>query len=160
MKLHQSSCSVLSLDIGHRRIGLAGCDPLGITITQLPALHRHQFNVDFEILNKICSYRKVQGLVVGLPLDLNGYQTSQGIHCKRYGLRLAKKLKLPIAWVNEHTSTRAAEELYDLRGDRSGSLDSAAAALILEQWLREGPQLKPVKALVNAASVELGDGGS
>jgi putative Holliday junction resolvase len=42
--------------------------------------------------------------------------------------------------VDEHASSWAAGERFGLHGDRSGRLDSAAAALLLEQWLREGPE--------------------
>jgi putative Holliday junction resolvase len=45
-----------------------------------------------------------------------------------------------LVWVNEHSSSWAAAELRGLQGDRSGALDSAAAALLLEQWLQEGPE--------------------
>ena len=53
-------------------------------------------------------------------------------------------LDLPIAWVNEHSSSWAAADRYNLKSDRSGQLDSASAQLLLEQWLQEGPELKPV----------------
>ena len=139
------ACSVLSLDVGRRRIGLAGCDPLGITVTPLPALARSRFAADLAVLRDHCTRRSVQGLVVGLPLDSAGSPTPQAEHCHRYGLRLASALNLPLAWVNEQCSTWAAAERHGLRGDRSGRLDSAAAALLLEQWLQEGPELKPVQ---------------
>jgi putative Holliday junction resolvase len=42
--------------------------------------------------------------------------------------------------VDEHASSWAAGERFALHGDRSGRLDSAAAVLLLEQWLREGPE--------------------
>jgi putative holliday junction resolvase len=45
-----------------------------------------------------------------------------------------------VAWVNEHSSSWEAADRFGLRGDRSGRLDSLAAALLLEQWLREGPE--------------------
>ena len=136
--------SVLSIDIGRRRIGLAGCDPLGISISRLPALLRKSFDEDLEILRKYCQRRKVEGLVIGLPLDERGTQTKQARHCERYGQRLAKTLDLPMAWVNEHCSSWAAGEIFKLHNDRSGLLDSAAATLLLDQWLKEGPELKPV----------------
>ena len=65
--------------------------------------------------------------------------------CRRYGLALQRglaqrHLSLPLAWVNEHSSSWDAAERFGLRGDRSGRLDSLAAALLLEQWLREGPE--------------------
>ena len=81
---------------------------------------------------------------MGLPLDEKGSLTRQAKFCQQYGQRLARRLRLPIAWVNEHSSTWEAGEKYNLHNDRSGLLDSAAASLLLEQWLNEGPELKPV----------------
>ena len=153
-------CSVLSLDVGRKRIGLAGCDPLGITVTPIKALHRGRFDDDLPVLQQLCQDRRVQGLVVGLPLDAAGQPTAQADHCRRYGRRLAQALQLPLAWVNEHSSTWAAGERHGLTGDRSGRLDSAAAALLLDQWLREGPDLKPVQGLQHAAGTEGIDDGS
>ncbi|MEB3202477.1 MAG: Holliday junction resolvase RuvX [Synechococcus sp.] len=132
--------SVLALDVGRRRIGLAGCDRLGLTVTPLPPLARGRFSGDLPRLVALVRQRQVTALVVGLPLDQGGQITPQASHCRRYGQRLACHLHLPLAWVNEHSSSWAAAELHGLRGDRSGALDSAAAALLLEQWLQEGPE--------------------
>ena len=136
--------SILSLDLGQRRIGLAGCDPLGITITQLPAIHRQAFHRDIHTLKSYCLDRKVKGLIIGLPLDEAGKITMQAIHCKKDGIKIAKELDLPLAWVNEHSSSWEAGQKYKLQNDRSGKLDSAVAALLLEQWLREGPELQQI----------------
>ena len=151
---------MLSLDVGRRRIGLAGCDPLGITVTPLSALQRRHFDGDLIVLQQLCRDRRIQGLVVGLPLDAAGQPTAQAEHCRRYGRRLAQALQLPLAWVNEHSSTWAAGERHGLTGDRSGRLDSAAAALLLEQWLRDGPSLKPVDSAAPTPGVEFDHGGS
>lgn len=132
--------SALALDVGRRRIGLAGCDPLGLTVTPLPALARAAFAADLGQLQLLIARRRVQLLVVGLPLDSRGGPTPQARHCRRYGLQLAAATRLPLAWVNEHSSSWAAAERHGLQGDRSGALDSAAAALLLEQWLQEGPE--------------------
>ena len=137
--------SVLALDVGRRRIGLAGCDPLGISITPLPALARARFEADLQRLQPLLQERGVRALVVGLPLDQQGLPTAQARHCQRYGERLARQLDLPLAWVNEHSSSWEAGQRHGLRGDRSGRLDSAVAALLLEQWLREGPEPEPVQ---------------
>ena len=137
--------SVLALDVGRRRIGLAGCDPLGLTVTPLPALARGPFPEDLSGLMAIIRERRVQVLVVGIPLDQAGAPTAQALHCHRYGEKLAQASQLPVAWVNEYASSWAAAERHNLHGDRSGALDSAAAALLLEQWLQEGPEpLLPV----------------
>jgi putative holliday junction resolvase len=129
--------------VGRRRIGLAGCDPLGITITPLPALARGRFAADLQHLRALIRQRRVQALVVGLPLDSAGQPGLQSRHCRRYGERLARATGLPLAWVNEHASSWAAAHQHGLHGDRSGRLDSAAAALLLEQWLGEGPEPQP-----------------
>ncbi len=134
--------SVLSIDIGLKRIGLAGCDPLGITVRTLPAIHRKNIKYDLQELKKHCKERNVKGLIIGIPLTQGGLPTPQSEHCRKYGIRIAKALALPIAWVNEHSSTWEAANIYNLKGDRTGKLDSAAALLLLKQWLEEGPDLK------------------
>ncbi len=135
---------MLSLDVGRRRIGLAGCDALGLTVSPLQALHRGSHARNLQYLQTLCDQRNVQGLVVGVPLDDQGQLTDQAHHCRRYGRRLARDLRLPLAFVNEHSSSWAAADRHGLQGDRSGRLDSAAAALLLEQWLAEGPDVEPV----------------
>tara|TARA_B100000214_G_scaffold61270_1_gene40012 strand:- start:84 stop:518 length:435 start_codon:yes stop_codon:yes gene_type:complete len=134
-------CSVLSLDIGDKRIGVAGCDPLGISITHLPAIFRNSFEKDLKEFAKICYARKVEGLVVGNPLDMYGKETNQSIRCKKYALKLSKSLKLPLAFINEHCSTIEAKEKFSLKQDKTGKIDSAVAAILLQQWLIEGPKL-------------------
>ncbi len=144
LKIRPQPKSIISIDVGRKRIGLAGCDPFGITIKKLPPIIRKEFSEDLKILKVLCHKRKAEGLIIGLPLDESGRLTKQAIYSEKYGRKLSKALCLPIAWVNEHSSTWAAGELYGLHGDRSGQLDSAAAALLLEQWLHEGPELRPV----------------
>ena len=134
-------CSVLSLDIGDKRIGVAGCDPLGISITHLPAIFRNSFEKDLKEFAKICYARKVEGLIVGNPLDMFGKETNQSIRCKKYALKLSKSLKLPLAFINEHCSTIEAKEKFSLKQDKAGKIDSAVAAILLQQWLIEGPNL-------------------
>ncbi len=133
--------SVLSLDIGNKRIGIAGCDPLGISITQLPAIFRTSFEEDLKQFCQICTIRKVKGLVIGNPLDMRGNETTQSIRCKKYGTKLATYLRLPVVFINEQCTTIEAQEKFSLKKDKSGRIDSASAAILLQQWLIEGPNL-------------------
>jgi len=134
-------CSVLCLDIGNKRIGIAGCDPLGISIKHLPAIFRKSFKEDLKEFDRICSIRKVRGLVIGNPLDKDGKETNQSYLCKKYGIKLALGLNLPVVFINEHCSTIEAKEQFSLKSDKTGRIDSAAAAILLQQWLIEGPNL-------------------
>ena len=123
---------------------MAGCDPLGLTVTPLAPLPRAALDADLAVLLPLIQQRRVELLVVGLPLDAAQQPTRQALHCRRYGLQLQEALarrgvSMPLAWVNEHASSWDAGERFGLHGDRSGRLDSLAAALLLEQWLRDGP---------------------
>ena len=142
-------CSVLSLDIGNKRIGIAGCDPLGISITHLPAIFRKSFEEDLKEFGKICSIRKTEGLIIGNPLDKFGKETKQSILCKKYGIKLAICLELPVAFINEHCSTFEAKERFSIKSDKTGKIDSAAAAILLQQWLIEGPKLDDSNKILN-----------
>ena len=132
-------CSVLSLDIGRKRIGIAGCDPFGIAITHLPAIFRKSYKEDLREFELICLNRKIKGLIIGNPLDRNGKETKQSTQCIKYGKELAKGLKLPFVFINEHGTTIEASEKFSLKKDRTGRIDSASAAILLQQWLIEGP---------------------
>ena len=65
----------------------------------------------------------------------------RSIRCKKYGVKLARCLKLPLAFINEHCSTFEAKEKFSIKPDKTGRIDSAAAAILLQQWLIEGPNL-------------------
>jgi len=132
--------SVLAVDVVRRRIGLAGCDTLGISVRPLPPLGRKDRATDVARLRPLCLDRCVAALVVGLPLLPDGTEGRQCRQSRRYGLTLARELALPLAWVDERYTSWAAEEATGLRADGSGRLDSAAAVLILRQWLAEGPE--------------------
>ena len=62
--------------------------------------------------------------------------------------------------IRDSSSSWAAAERYGLQGDRSGRLDSAAASLLLEQWLSDGPEPEPVDMATPSASETDGNEGS
>ena len=72
---------------------------------------------------------------------MNGNETNQSIRCQKYALKLAACLNLPLVFINEHCSTFEAKEKFSLKNDKTGRIDSAAAAILLQQWLIEGPHL-------------------
>ncbi|MGC1393718.1 MAG: Holliday junction resolvase RuvX, partial [Coleofasciculaceae cyanobacterium] len=64
--------SALALDIGSKRIGVAGCDGTGLIATGLTTIERTSFDNDVAQLRELIKQREVQILVVGLPYDLDG----------------------------------------------------------------------------------------
>ncbi len=134
--------AIICLDVGLKRIGLAYCDALHITVSVLPAIIRSK---DFSETNTIKQYiikHNINGIVIGLPLDDKGSLTEQAKDCKSYGENLSSKLKLPYNFVNEHSSTWESINRFGLKKDKSGLVDSFSAKIILEQWIIEGPELK------------------
>ena len=97
------SKSILSLDVGLKRIGLAYCDSLFITVNILPALKRERNSNEIIIIKEHIKKLNLTGFIVGLPLDESGGMTSQALDCKTYGEFLFNELKLPFSFVNEHS---------------------------------------------------------
>jgi len=134
--------SILSLDVGFKRIGLAYCDPLLITSNILPAVKRFKNNQELKIIKNHIDELNLTGFIVGLPLDDRGQMTPQAIDCRNYGKILSKELKLPFSYVNEHSSTWESSYRFGIEKDKSGMIDSFSAKIILEQWIKEGPELE------------------
>ena len=137
----KSRC-VLGLDIGEKRIGLAYSDALNITVSILPAVNRTKDFTELNIIQEYIYKHKIRGIIAGLPLDERGNMTKQALYCKSYGDILFKKLELPFAYVNEHSSTWESANRFGIKKDKTGLIDSLSAKIILEQWIREGPELK------------------
>jgi len=136
------SKSILSLDVGTKRIGLAYCDSLFITVNILPAVKREKNNNELKTIKNHIKNYNLTGFIVGLPLDDRGEMTSQAFDCETYGEFLFNELKLPFSFVNEHSSTWESTNRFGIKKDKSGLIDSLSAKVILEQWIQEGPELK------------------
>ena len=134
--------SVLSLDIGKKRIGLAYCDALFITVSLLPAVRRTIDHKEIEIFQRHIDNLNITGIIFGIPLDENGNMTTQAKDCMKYGDVINKSIKLPFNYINEHSSTWESINTYGIKKDKSGLIDSYSAKIILEQWIKEGPELK------------------
>ena len=145
MKFCKPKCkSILSLDVGTKRIGLAYCDSLCITVNILPAVKREKNNGELVSIKNYINNLNLTGFIVGLPLDDRGEMTKQAFDCKKYGVFLFNELKLPFSFVNEHSSTWESAYRFGIKKDKSGLIDSLSAKIILEQWILEGPELKEI----------------
>ncbi|MDV3350361.1 Holliday junction resolvase RuvX [Leptolyngbyaceae cyanobacterium CCMR0082] len=131
--------SVLGLDIGSRRIGVAGCDRTGLIATGLTTIENKSFVYVTEQLRQLVRQREATLLVVGLPYTLDGTKGAQAKRVQKFTKRLAKALSLPVAYVDERlTSVEAEQQLQAERRPiekNKGLIDRRAAAIILQQWL-------------------------
>lgn len=136
--------AALGLDIGRKRIGIAGCDGLGLLATGLTTLRRSSFGAELAFFQAIVQERRVETLVVGLPyrgIDDLGPQAKE---IQRYAKRLGKALGLPVVYVNEHSSSLEAEAMMVAAGQSPSQnralVDRKAAAVILQRWLDDRPR--------------------
>jgi putative Holliday junction resolvase len=131
--------SALGLDLGSKRIGVAGCDGTGLIATGITTIERSSFDQDVEQLRQLVNQRQVHLLVIGLPYSMDGSLGFQARHVQKLATRLSKALKLPVEYVDERlTSYQAEQMLRDEKRSPSrhkAMIDRKAAALILQQWL-------------------------
>lgn len=131
--------AVIGLDIGLRRIGVAGCDGLGLIATELTTVNRRSFKEDVEVFRKIVEERQANLIVAGIPYTMKGEIGFQAKQVMKYARRLSNALQLPLEFVDERlTSLEAEEQLKSNKKYSSrekGLIDKRAAAIILQQWL-------------------------
>ena len=128
---------IIGLDHGSRRIGLAIGDlETGMAFAR-PALQRTNLAADLDSIRRMAADEGAGTLVMGLPRNMDGSEGPQAQAARAFGQRLADR-GLDVVFQDERlTSWQAAEQLGPRRGRdrRSGELDSAAARLILQEYL-------------------------
>lgn len=133
--------SALGLDVGKKRIGVAGCDGLGLMASGLTTIERRSFQDDVAQLQALVQDRRVEVLVVGLPYNMDGSLGFQAKQVQRFAERLSKTLRLPVDYVDERLTSFEAEQFLVEEGRspsrNKGLIDRKAAAIILQQWLED-----------------------
>ena len=131
--------AALGLDVGSKRIGVAGCDGLGMMATGITTIWRSSFQNDMEQLAEIIAERQVEILVIGLPYTMDGNIGSQAKQVQKFARRVATVIELPIEYVDERLTSYAAEQMMieaKISVCRNkATIDRIAAAVILQQWL-------------------------
>ena len=128
---------VLALDYGSARCGCALSDPTGTLATPIDPVLRPATRRGIGRLAELVRERDVERVVVGLPLGMSGADTAQTEEARAFAARLAERLGpgVPVELYDERLTTVQA-----LRGPAGGaSLDSRAAAHLLEAWLAARP---------------------
>ena len=132
---------ILGLDIGDARTGVAISDELGIAAHPLCTIHRKSRKAVLAELQELVTAHKVERIVVGLPLQLDGETGTQARKVKRFAERLEQQVNLPIVfWDESFTTFEAAQILRGTkkrRKKRKQVIDQVAAVLILEGYLEE-----------------------
>ncbi|MGF1540167.1 MAG: Holliday junction resolvase RuvX [Pleurocapsa sp.] len=131
--------SALGLDVGKKRLGVAGCDGTGLIATGITTIYRTSWAEDLRQLQAIITEREATILVLGLPYSLDGTLGFQARQVQKFGNKLERILKLPMEYVDERlTSVEAIAQLKTQKRFSTrdkGAIDRQAATIILQQWL-------------------------
>ncbi len=128
--------ALLGLDVGEKTIGVAVCDPARQVATPVETIRRKKFTPDAARLAELARERNAAGLVLGLPLNMDGSEGPRAQSVRAFARNLARILPLPVAFWDERLSTAAMErELIALdtsRAKRAEKIDEMAATFILQ----------------------------
>lgn len=124
--------SLLAFDFGTRRLGVATGSRFTGNAEPLKSIHL-EGDARFEAIARLIKEWQPEGLVIGVPFHPDGAEHEITLRARRFGRQLKGRFRLPVFEVDERYTSVEAESL----GARD--IDSAAAALILEQYFRENP---------------------
>jgi putative Holliday junction resolvase len=131
--------AICGLDLGTMTIGVAVSDSMRSVATPLETIKRKKFTLDAARLHEITKARDLKGIVLGLPMNMDG---SEGPRCqatRAFARNLERLTDLPIAFWDERLSTVAAErallEADTSRKRRDEVIDHVAAGYILQGLL-------------------------
>ena len=127
---------LMGLDLGTKTIGVAVSDLSRTIATARTTLRRTKLSRDIEALRAMIEGEGVGGIVVGLPVNMDGSEGPRAQSARDTAANLARVLALPVAFWDERWSTVAAERAMldaDLsRRKRARKVDQVAAAYILQ----------------------------
>jgi putative Holliday junction resolvase len=133
---------VLALDHGAARTGVAVSDPTGTLARPLPAIARVDTPAGMDALARVVAEEAPEAIVVGEPTLMSGRRGTQARAARAFAGRVRTRFGLPVELLDERLSTAEARRRRDeSRGGRRGGpdLDSLAACVLLEAWLRRTP---------------------
>ena len=139
---------LVGLDLGEKTIGVAVSD-IGLMIaTPLALIRRAKFTADAEALLKLMESRGAGGLVIGLPVNMDGTEGPKCQSARAFGRHLLRLKDLPIAYWDERLSSAAVnrvliDEADASRNRRAEVVDKMAAAWILQGALDRIAQAPP-----------------
>ncbi|HYD44262.1 MAG TPA: Holliday junction resolvase RuvX, partial [Phenylobacterium sp.] len=127
---------VAGVDLGEKTIGVAMSDVTRAIASPVQLIRKSQFTKDAEALFALMESRGAAGLVIGLPVNMDGTEGPRCQSARAFGRNLLRLRDLPIAFWDERMSTMAVNRMLideaDVTRARRGELvDKAAAAWIL-----------------------------
>jgi putative holliday junction resolvase len=139
--------ALIGLDLGTKTIGVAASDPDRRLASAVETIGRKKFASDAARLLALASERRAVGLVLGLPINMDGSEGTRAQSTRAFARNLARLTALPIGLWDERLSTAAVERnliAADVsRAKRAAIIDAHAAAYILQGALDRLKRMTP-----------------
>ena len=126
------AASVLAIDFGLRRMGLAAGQTITGTASPIGSISARDGAPDWAELDRIVDEWRPHCLVVGLPLNMDGTESPMSKRARRFARRLAQRHSIRVELTDERLTTREAKQLQP-----DSDNHAEAARLIAETWLGE-----------------------
>lgn len=128
---------LVGLDLGTETIGVAVSDTTWLIASPLALIERRKFTTDVETLFGLMETRGAAGLVIGLPVNMDGTEGAKCQSARAFARHLLRLRDLPIAFWDERLSSAAVNRVLISEADttrqrRAGAVDKLAAAWILQ----------------------------
>ena len=128
---------LLGLDVGSKTVGMAVSDSEFKRATAIDTIRRTKFTQDFEQLKEIIADRNIGGLVIGLPISMDGTEGPACQSIRQFGTNITDRMETGIAFWDERLSTSAVQRFLTDEADmtrkrRSEVVDKLAATYILQ----------------------------
>ncbi len=128
--------ALIGLDLGSKTIGVAASDPERRVAAPVETISRQRFNLDAQRILDLAAERRATGLVLGLPINMDGSEGPRAQATRAFARNLARLTELPVALWDERLSTAAVERALIAadasRAKRKKVIDQHAAAYILQ----------------------------
>lgn len=132
---------LLALDLGTKRVGVAVSDELHLTVQPLAPLRRTNWKTLLRQISDLRHSFDAQGVVIGLPLNLDGTEGEAAQAARRIARNLSLSLAVPVHLQDERLTSHAAEESLRAAGfsgeELNARVDSEAAAIILRDFIAQ-----------------------
>lgn len=129
--------AIIGLDLGEKTIGVAVSDAMRMVATPLELIRKTKFTDDANALFRLIDERNVAGLVIGLPVNMDGTEGPRCQSSRAFGRNLLRLRDIPIAFWDERMSSMAInrfliDEVDMNRARRGEVVDKMAAGWILQ----------------------------
>ncbi len=127
----------MALDLGNKRIGIALSDTLGMIARPLKVIKRTSRVNDYSEYRKLITTHKVNAVIVGLPINMDGSEGRQANWVRDYVDSFSQTVDIPIYLWDERLTTEIAIDIIKANKTppAKAEIDAVAAAVILQSYL-------------------------